>query len=150
MNAILQTFRDRLAAAGLVVKTLEADGALHRCACLSGGLSMPLTLRGLSGMVKAPNIVRRRKRLPDLPRAGKSLAYTLLLLAVQASAAYLCGGLLAHIGRAQRPVSARTGGLTMTGERCALPSFFPKHREGLMISFSFSKPGALPAQEVRP
>lgn len=142
MNTILQTFRDRLAAAGLVVKTLEADGALHRCACLSGGLSMPLTLRGLSGMVKAPNFERRRKRLPDLPRAGKSLAYTLLLLAVQASAAYPCGGRLAHIGRAQRPVSARTGGFSKAGERCALPFLFPKLREAPMLFLSL--------QEVRP
>lgn len=142
MADMISLFAERLRAAGLVVETLEADGALHRCACPSGGLSMPLTLRGLSGMVKTPNIVRRRKRLPDLPRAGKSLAYTLLLLAVQASAAYLCGGLLAHIGRAQRPVSARTGGLTMTGERCALPSFFPKHREAPMLFLSL--------QEVRP
>lgn len=90
-----------------------------------------LTLRGLSGMVEAPNIVRRRKRLPDLPRAGKSLvAY---IPAVKVPAGRLSGGLLSHIGRAQRPVSARTGGLTMTGERCALPSFFPKHREAFMI-----------------
>lgn len=46
MNAILQTFRDRLAAAGLVVETLEADGALHRC----GTIDKP---RELDGAYKA-------------------------------------------------------------------------------------------------
>ena len=46
MNTILQTFRDRLAAAGLVVETLEADGALHRC----GTVDNP---RDLDGAYKA-------------------------------------------------------------------------------------------------
>ncbi|WP_300806979.1 DUF927 domain-containing protein [uncultured Desulfovibrio sp.] len=45
-SAILQTFRDRLAAAGLVVKTLEADGVLHRC----GTIDKP---RELDGAYKA-------------------------------------------------------------------------------------------------
>ena len=46
MNTILQTFRDRLAAAGLVVETLEADGTLHRC----GTIDKP---RELDGAYKA-------------------------------------------------------------------------------------------------
>ena len=45
-SAILQTFRDRLAAAGLVVETLEADGVLHRC----GTIDKP---RELDGAYKA-------------------------------------------------------------------------------------------------
>ena len=151
MNAILQTFRDRLAAAGLVVETLEADGALHRCACLSGGLSMPLTLRGLSGMVKAPNHPRRSKRLSCFPRVGRSLAILSLAFCCQSS----CRAFVRRAAFAywQGVTSSIREDWRSRMDRGALrPAFFyfPKPSEAHMLSFSFSKPGALPAQEVRP
>ena len=152
MNAILQTFRDRLAAAGLVVETLEADGVLHRCACLSGGLSMPLTLRGLSGMVKAPNQVRQGKRRFGIPNAVRRFA------AYQTTALRRQSTCRASVRRAAfaywrgTTSSIREDWRPHLGRGALRPAFFfiPKPSEFPMISFSFSKPGALPAQEVRP
>ena len=90
-----------------------------------------LTLRGLSGMVKAPNTVRRHRRLCRAPHGEKcgffvSASYT--------AASASCGR--RYILAEQRPVSARTGGLTVAGERCS--AFFcalktPKHSRFLMI-----------------
>lgn len=56
-----------------------------------------LTLRGLSGMVEAPNHTRRSKRLSRIPNAGRSLAVQ-SAFAVKVPAWRLSGGLLSHIG----------------------------------------------------
>ena len=90
-----------------------------------------LTLRGLSGMVEAPNAIRRHRRLCRAPHGEKcgffvSASYT--------AASASCGR--RYILAEQRPVSARTGGLIAAGERCF--AFFcalktPKRNRCLMI-----------------
>ena len=152
MADMISLFAERLRAAGLVVETLEADGALHRCACLSGGLSMPLTLLGLSGMVKAPNRVRQGKRRFGIPNAAKRFA------AYQTTALCRQSTCRASVRRAAfaywrgTTSSIREDWRPHSGRGALRPAFFfiPKQSEFPMISFSFSKPGALPAQEVRP
>ena len=118
-----------------------------------GGLVMPhsaalvllrrLTLRGLSGMVEVPNQVRRRKRLPDFPRVGRSLAAQ-SAFAVKAPAGRLSGGLLAHIGRVA--TSRTREGWRLHLSRGALrPAFFCSLNQVRYPMFSPSPAASRPA-----
>lgn len=117
-----------------------------------------LTLRGLSGMVKAPNHTRRSKRLSRIPNAGRSLAAQ-SAFAVKAPAGRLSGGLLSHIGGVVtssiredwRPCMSR-------GALRPRPFFIPNHTRYPMFSLSSaaSRPALvalsrnrIPAREVR-
>ena len=102
-----------------------------------------LTLRGLSGMVEAPNQVRRRKRLPDFPRVGRSLAAQ-SAFAVKAPAGRLSGGLLAHIGRVA--TSRTREGWRLHLSRGALrPAFFCSLNQVRYPMFSPSPAASRPA-----
>lgn len=93
-----------------------------------------LTFAGLCGLLVAPNLTRRSKRLSSIPHAGRSLAAQ-TAFAVGAPARVLRGGLLSHIGRVV------TSGIREDRRLCesrgALrPAFFvfhhPKSHEALM------------------
>lgn len=70
-----------------------------------------LTHALVSGMVEAPNRVRRNRRLCHAPHGEKS---GLFCFCQHNATGAFCGG---YISAERRPVSARTGGLTLAGER---------------------------------
>lgn len=77
----------------------------------------PLTFPRLSPIFEPPNRMRRNRRLPRAPHGGKERS---CLFRQQSRHRCILWTVL-HID-GTRPVSARTGGLILAGER--VPSFF--------------------------
>ena len=73
----------------------------------------PLTARPASGKVDFPNTERPCRSLCQRPRAGVNRGAFLFL-----PSAHLLG--VEYISAEQRPVSVRTGGLSVAGERCSV------------------------------
>lgn len=99
----------------------------------------PLTRALALGMVKAPNTVRRNRRLYRAPHDEKS---GLFCFCQHNATGASCGG---YILAERRPVSARTGGLTVAGERRF--AFFyafktPKHSRCFMHSIPLFRPAS--------
>lgn len=117
-----------------------------------------LTLRGLSGMVEAPNQTRRSKRLSDFPRVGRSLAAQ-SAFAVKVPAGRLSGGLLSHIGGVVTSSIREDWRLRLSrGALRPRPFFIPNQTRFPMLSSSptASRPALvalsrnrIPAREVR-
>ena len=98
-----------------------------------------LTHTVVSGMVEAPNRVRRHRRLCRAPHGEKS---GLFCFCQHNATGAFCGG---YISAERRPVSARTGGLTLAGERrsaffCAFKT--PKQSRCLMHSIPLFRPAS--------
>lgn len=98
-----------------------------------------LTHALVSGMVEAPNTVRRNRRLYRAPHDEKS---GLFCFCQHNATGASCGG---YILAERRPVSARTGGLTVAGERRF--AFFyafktPKHSRCFMHSIPLFRPAS--------
>lgn len=98
-----------------------------------------LTHTVVSGMVEAPNRVRRHRRLYRAPHGEKS---GLFCFCQHNATGAFCGG---YISAERRPVSARTGGLTLAGERrsaffCAFKT--PKQSRCLMHSIPLFRPAS--------
>lgn len=115
-----------------------------------------LTLRGLSGMVEAPNQARRHRRLCRAPHGEKCGLFCFVSIPATGASCER-----RYILAERRPVSARTGGLAWAGERrsaffCAVK--IPKPSRCFMISTipAASRPALvplsrnrIPAREVR-
>ena len=98
-----------------------------------------LTHTIVSGMVEAPNRVRRNRRLCRAPHGEKS---GLFCFCQHNATGAFCGG---YISAERRPVSARTGGLTLAGERrsaffCAFKP--PKQSRCSMHSIPLFRPAS--------
>lgn len=98
-----------------------------------------LTHALVSGMVEAPNRVRRHRRLYRAPHGEKS---GLFCFCQHNATGAFCGG---YISAERRPVSARTGGLTLAGERrsaffCAFKT--PKQSRCFMHSIPLFRPAS--------
>lgn len=98
-----------------------------------------LTHTVVSGMVEAPNRVRRNRRLCHAPHGEKS---GLFCFCQHNATGAFCGG---YISAERRPVSARTGGLTLAGERrsaffCAFKT--PKQSRCFMHSIPLFRPAS--------
>ena len=113
-----------------------------------------LTLRGLSGMVEAPNKVRRHRRLCRAPHGEKCGLFCFVSIPATGASCER-----RYILAERRPVSARTGGLTLAGERRSAFFYvqFPKQGRCFMIStiLAASRPALvalsrnrIPAREV--